>query len=126
MRFSWTVPCALAGSGTLSLDTRALADGAHSVVVSVFDAAGNATTAWSGTIHTDNAPQGGIPQIFGDAQQGQTLIAGTGTWMPAPTGFAYQWQRCDAAGTTAPRSSAQPGRPTRSRPPTCIASWRSS
>ena len=98
MRFSWTVPCALAGSGTVALDTRALADGAHSVVVSVFDAAGNAATAWSGTIHTDNAPQGGIPQIFGDAQQGQTLIAGTGTWMPAPTGFAYQWQRCDAAG----------------------------
>ena len=99
MRFSWTVPCALAGSGTVALDTRVLADGAHSVVVSVFDAAGNAATAWSGTIHTDNAPQEGIPQIFGDAQQGQTLIAGTGTWVPSPTGFAYQWQRCDAAGS---------------------------
>jgi hypothetical protein len=99
MRFSWTVPCALAGSGTVSLDTGVLADGAHSVVVSVSDAAGNTATVWSGTIHTDNAPQGGTPQIFGDAQQGQTLIAGTGAWSPAPTGYAYQWQRCDAAGS---------------------------
>jgi hypothetical protein len=55
MRFSWTVPCALAGSGTVSLDTRVLADGAHSVVVSVSDAAGNAATVWSGTIHTQSA-----------------------------------------------------------------------
>ena len=99
MRFSWTVPCSLAGSGMVSLDTTALADGAHSVVVSVSDAAGNSATAWAGTIHTDNAPQGGAPQIFGDAQQGQTLIAGTGNWSPAPTAYAYQWQRCDATGS---------------------------
>ncbi len=98
LRFGWTVPCALAGSGTLALDTSALADGAHSVVVTVSDAAGNTATVWSGTIHTDNAPQGGTPQIFGDAQQGQTLTAGTGNWSPAPTGYAYQWERCDAAG----------------------------
>jgi hypothetical protein len=98
LRFDWTVPCLLAGSGTLALDTSALADGAHSVVVSVSDAAGNTAAVWSGTIHTDNAPQGGIPQIFGDAQQGQTLVAGTGSWSPAPTGYAYQWERCDAAG----------------------------
>src|ERR1019366_8199320 len=53
-----TVPCPLAGSGTIQLDTSALADGAHSVVVTVSDAAGNTATVWSGTIHTDNAPQG--------------------------------------------------------------------
>jgi hypothetical protein len=98
LRFDWTSPCALAGSATLSLDTSALADGAHSVAVTVSDAAGNTATAWAGVIHTDNAPKGGIPQVFGDAQQGQTLIAGTGSWSPAPTGYAYQWERCDAAG----------------------------
>jgi hypothetical protein len=58
LRFAWTVPCPLAGSGTIQLDTRALADGAHSVVVTVSDAAGNTATVWSGTIHTDNTPQG--------------------------------------------------------------------
>ncbi len=99
LRFDWAVPCLLAGSGTLELDTSSLSDGAHSVVVSVSDAAGNVATVWSGTIETDNAPQGGMPQVFGDAQQGQSLVAGTGSWSPAPTGYAYQWERCTAQGT---------------------------
>ena len=98
LRFDWAVPCALAGSGALRLDTSTLSDGPHSVLVSVSDAAGNTATVWSGTIHTDNAPQGGIPQIFGDPQQGQSLVAETGSWSPAPSAYAYQWERCNAAG----------------------------
>ena len=99
LRFDWAVPCLLAGSGALDLDTSSLADGAHSVVASVSDAAGNTATVWSGTIETDNAPQGGIPQVFGDAQQGQSLVAGTGSWSPAATAYAYQWERCSAQGS---------------------------
>jgi hypothetical protein len=38
------------------------------------------------------------PMIGGTATQGQTLVASSGTWSNGPTGFAYQWQRCDAAG----------------------------
>ena len=103
LRFDWTVPCELAGGATLALDTTALRDGPHSVVLTLSDAAGNTATVWSGTIHTDNAPLGGVPQVFGDAAQGQTLVAGTGSWTPAPTGFSYQWERCDsAAGGCAP------------------------
>jgi hypothetical protein len=37
------------------------------------------------------------PTIAGTPQQGQTLTASPGTWDNGPT-FAYQWQRCDAAG----------------------------
>jgi len=40
------------------------------------------------------------PAIIGTAAQGQTLTASTGGWGDAPTGYAYQWQRCDATGTT--------------------------
>lgn len=40
------------------------------------------------------------PTVTGTPQQGQTLTATTGTWSNAPTSYAYQWQSCDAAGTT--------------------------
>jgi hypothetical protein len=38
------------------------------------------------------------PTITGAPQQGQTLTAATGGWNEATTGFAYQWEDCDAAG----------------------------
>jgi Concanavalin A-like lectin/glucanases superfamily/Putative amidase domain/WD40-like Beta Propeller Repeat len=40
-----------------------------------------------------------IPSITGLAIEGQTLIAGHGEWTgEAPLGYAYLWQRCNAAG----------------------------
>ena len=41
----------------------------------------------------------GLPSITGDAVQGQTLTEQHGTWTRNPTGFSYQWQRCDSAGS---------------------------
>ena len=98
LRFGWIVPCVLSGSGSLAFDTSTLHDGDHSATVTVTDAAGNTGTAWSGTIDTDNAPKGGSPLVFGDPAQGQTLSAATGSWAPAPSGYAYQWERCSATG----------------------------
>ena len=38
------------------------------------------------------------PSISGITSQGQTLSANPGSWAGAPSGFTYQWARCDAAG----------------------------
>ena len=41
------------------------------------------------------------PAITGTPSDGQTLTATTGTWTgTAPIAYAYQWQRCDAAGAS--------------------------
>jgi hypothetical protein len=39
-----------------------------------------------------------IPTISGTVAVGQTLTASTGTWLNSPVTYAYQWERCDAAG----------------------------
>jgi thermitase len=38
------------------------------------------------------------PTISGTAQEAQTLNASTGSWSGSPTGYAYEWQRCDTSG----------------------------
>jgi hypothetical protein len=39
-----------------------------------------------------------LPTITGTPQQGQALTAHNGTWTNEPTGFEYEWQRCDNTG----------------------------
>ena len=52
----------------------------------------------------------GAPTITGTAEQGSTLTAQNGSWDNNPASFAYQWQRCTAAGascTNIPNATAK-------------------
>jgi len=57
-----------------------------------------ATSAKTATV-TAGSLLAGIVTISGTAAVGQTLTAATGTWLPTPTSFTYQWK---ANGSTIP------------------------
>lgn len=67
------------------------------------NAAGSATAVSAATsvVPAVGAPSNtSLPTISGTAQIGQTLTAGTGIWAGSPTSFGFQWQRCNASGTS--------------------------
>ena len=80
------------------------------VPTSTFGAAGTEPRRWSFRA-TGSAGGGGggggqppvntsPPAISGTAQQGQTLGATPGVWNGNPSSFAYQWRRCNTAGSS--------------------------
>ena len=102
--FSSPTPCAQSTTGSVSLDTSVLKDGKHTLKLTVDDAAGNETTAFDGTIATNNAPEATAAPVIvpGPVQVGTTLTSEPGEWA-APEGagsisYAYQWQACNSSG----------------------------
>jgi hypothetical protein len=57
-----------------------------------YSAAGDVAAATSAPVNTT------LPAVSGSAVGGQTLTASNGTWSNSPTGYAYQWSRCDSTG----------------------------
>src|SRR5207237_10546412 len=72
------------------------------VSVTASDAAGPgpaAASAASGVVANPPVPVDTVvPTVSGAASLGQQLSTTNGTWTNSPTGFAYQWLRCDSAG----------------------------
>ena len=74
------------------------AAGAVSALVVAAGSLGQASAAPSNT---------SLPSISGSARDGSLLHASHGSWTGSPTGFTYQWLRCDAqAGNCAPIGGA--------------------
>ncbi len=51
------------------------------------------------TVHAVQPDGSSVPTISGSAVQGATLTSHPASWTEAPTGFEYQWKRCEGDGT---------------------------
>ncbi len=95
-RATRTVPCPLDAPTTFPLDTRAVADGPHTLVARVEDIARNVRTASARIVIDNRPPRPGTVTLSGDPAEALTA---------QPSGFAgegvtydYRWQRCSADG----------------------------
>ena len=65
------------------------------------DGSNTATSAATDVISSGNGPVStAAPQVSGTAKVGEQLSASTGTWTGGARSYAYQWQRCDANGSS--------------------------
>lgn len=97
--------CPAIESGLISTNTALLADGAHTIQLTVQDAAQNTAYVYTGTITTHNAPSStSAPVVLAPSQLivGSSVQAQTGSWsVPAGAGsitYAYQWEDCGSEG----------------------------
>jgi hypothetical protein len=67
-------------------------------LVTASNAAGSTTVASAATAVVVPPPPANTtpPTVTGTPRLGATLTASTGSWSGAPTGFTFQWERCDA------------------------------
>jgi hypothetical protein len=97
--------CPASESDSLRWNTASVADGEHTLELSVQDAAQNTSIIYTGSITTANAPSNSSPPSITTAGRpltGSTLSAQPGEWS-APTGagavtYGLQWQDCDSDG----------------------------
>ena len=96
--------CVSVSNGTLKTYTLVGADATHTmrVRVTATNADGSASAQSDQTEVVAPATSSAAPKntspptISGTPKVGQELTAEDGTWSGNPTGYAYQWQRCDA------------------------------
>lgn len=95
--------CVSVSNGTLKTYTLVGADASHTMRVRVTatnaDGSSSAQSAQTAVVApaSSGAPKNTAqPTVSGTPQVGEELTAEEGTWTNTPTGYSYQWQRCDA------------------------------
>lgn len=82
-----------------NLSTVALPNGSDQLGVALLSSSGAQTNVQIGNVSVQNGPAlVSLPAISGTAAAGQTLTASMGTWSPAASSYATQWDSCDASG----------------------------
>jgi hypothetical protein len=105
LMFDASQPCKQSESVDLPINTATLADGQHTLKLTVGDAAQNSSVVYDGTITTQNAPANSTaPAILGPSQAtvGAALSSQPGAWSApggaGPIAYTYQWEDCEAQG----------------------------
>jgi hypothetical protein len=70
------------------------------VTVTAHNSSGDtpATSGPTATVLVAAPAGGGLPQISGTPEQGETLSTAPLDWQPAPSAVTYQWYQCDPSG----------------------------
>jgi hypothetical protein len=107
--FLYAQPCAASLSVDVPFDTTALSDGSHHVVVSVTDAAGNATPAMDRQVTVSNHPAGEGANGDGTGSGGAGSGSGSGDTGQSGTGSSGGAAGAGAAGMGTGTGTAGPG-----------------
>jgi hypothetical protein len=105
LMFDYSQPCRPNEAVDLTINTALVADGQHTLKVTVEDAAQNSSVVYDSAITTKNAPAASSPPTILAPSQvfvGAALSTHPGAWTaPAGAGtiaYGYQWESCDAQG----------------------------
>ena len=105
LMFDYSQPCRQSEALDIPINTTQLADGQHTLKITVQDAAQNSSVVYDNTVTTKNAPaSSSLPTILAPSQVFTEAALSThpGTWeAPASAGtitYGYQWESCDTEG----------------------------
>jgi len=105
--YSAAIPCPNSVTANVTIDTKKIADGTHTITAIAIDAAGNSSTVYEADKTIANIPPtnstGPSFKDSGSAAKplpGSALDTDRGVWAGPNLTYGQQWQRCDQDGST--------------------------